>query len=267
MANLFYPQLVSGAIAQYPIRKVRTVRTIKNILPDGNMILFSDPDGARLVWELAYTNLSEGDAEALQTHFSSCAGPFHGFTFIDPTDNMLVSSSDLTGAAWLRPGLIQISPGAADPAGGNAAFVLTNAGQSNQEITQTLAVPSGYQYCFSVFVMSANASALTLIRRGSTLQQETSVPAGPNWTRVVSSGQLNDSGTAITVGISLAPGQQVQVYGPQLEAQIAPSRYRPTEQTGGVYANAHWAIEQLSITALAPDVYSTVLSIETSIKD
>jgi hypothetical protein len=93
------------------------------------------------------------------------------------------------------------------------------------------------------------------------------VPVGSNWTRVASSGQLNDPGTGMTIGISLAPGRQVQVYGPQLEAQIAPSRYRPTAQTGGVYASAHWAIEQLSITALAPDVYSTVLSIETAIKD
>lgn len=110
-------------------------------------------------------------------------------------------------------------------------------------------------------------SAVTLIRRGSAMQDETSVPTGPNWTRVVSSGQLNDPGAGITIGLSLAPGQQVQIYGPQLEAQIAPSRYRPTAQSGGVYSNAHWAIEQLSVTALAPSVFSTVLSIETAIKD
>ena len=267
MANLFYPQLASGAVAQYPIRKIRTARTVKNVLPDGSMILYSDPYGARLVWELEYTNLSDADLQALQSHFSACVGCFHGFTFIDPTDNMLVSSSDLTAETWLKPGLIQISTGIADPSGGTGAFTLTNTGQSGQAITQTLSVPSGYQYCFSLFVASGNNSVATLLRQGSAAQQVSNVSAGPNWTRVVSSGQLNDSGVGLTVGISLAPGQQVQVYGPQLEAQIAPSRYRPTTQTGGVYSNAHWATERLNVTALAPSVYAMVVSIETAIQD
>lgn len=267
MANLFYPQLASGAVAQYPLRKIRTARTVKNILMDGSMILFSDPDGARLIWELEYVNLSDSDIQALQNHFNVCAGPFHGFTFIDPTDNMLVSSSDLTTSSWVTPGLIQVVAGIADPTGGNDAFSLTNAGQSNQEITQTLNVPSGYQYCFSIFVSASNETAVTLIRRGGTTQDEISAATGPNWSRVVSSGQLNDSAVGFTIGLTLAPGQQVQVFAPQLEAQIAPSRYRPTLTTGGVYSNAHWAIEQLNITALAPSVYSTVLSIETAVED
>jgi hypothetical protein len=267
MANLFYPQLVSGAVAQYPIRKIRTVRTVKNILPDGSMILFPDPNGGRLIWELEYTNLSDVDVQALQAHFGNCAGTFHAFTFIDPTDNMLASSSDLTEAPWLSSGPMQVNAGAPDPFGGNNAFVLTNLGQSNQEITQTLSIPSGYQYCLSLFVWSGNTSAVTLIRRGASSQDQTSVPAGPSWARVVSSGQLNDPDVGITVGLSLAPGQQLQVYGPQLEAQIAPSRYRATAQSGGVYVNAHWAIEQLNVTALAPSVYTTVLSIETAIQD
>lgn len=267
MADLFYPQLVSGAVAQYPIRKVRAARTVKNMLQDGSTILFSDPHGKRLVWELEYTNLSDIDTQALQSFFRTCAGPFHAFTFIDPTDNMLVSSSDLTAAVWLIPGLIHVSAGVTDPNGGNGAFTLTNTGQSNQEITQTLNVPSGYQYCLSVFAASSVESAVTLIRRGSTVQDQSSVPVGPNWARFTSSGQLIDPGVGLTIAISLAPGQEVQLYGPQLEAQIAPSRYRPTAETGGVYPNAHWAIEQLSITALAPSVYATVLSIETAVKD
>src|ERR1700761_8140534 len=105
MASLFYPQLTSGAVAQYPIRKIRSVRTIKNVLLDGSMILFSDPDGAQLLWELSYTGLSDVDVQALQAHFNSCVGPFHAFTFIDPTDNMLVSSSDLTAAPWVAASL------------------------------------------------------------------------------------------------------------------------------------------------------------------
>ncbi|HEX3685769.1 MAG TPA: hypothetical protein VHU83_24775 [Bryobacteraceae bacterium] len=265
MANLFFPQLTSGALAQYPIRKVRLARTVKNVLPDGSMILYSDPNGAQLLWQLAYTELSDVDVQALQAHFTACLGPFHAFTFIDPTDNMLVSSSDMTASAWQRESLLHVVSGATDPTGGTGAFTVSNTGQANQEITQSLRVPSGYQYCFSIFATSTNTSAITMIRQGSIGQEQTSVSIGPNWTRVVSTGALSDSGVGFTIGISLAPGQQVQLYGPQLEAQLVPSRYRPTAQVGGVYASAHWGTDQLAFTADAPNLSSTAFSIETAL--
>ena len=265
MANLYYPQLSSGALAQYPIRKTRVVRTIKNVLPDGSMILLSDPDGARLLWQLAYAELSSADVNALQAHFTACVGPFHAFTFIDPTDNMLASSSDLTAAPWVTSSLIAVSGGASDPLGGIGAFTLVNTGQINQEIAQILQVPAGYQYCFSIYAMSNISAPITLVRRGPSTQGTTNITIGPVWTRIVSSGALSDAEGGFTVAISLAAGQQVQLYGPQLEAQIVPSPYRPTAEIGGVYANAHWAIDQLSITANAPNLFSTACGIETAL--
>lgn len=265
MASLFYPQLTSGAIAQYPIRKLRLARTVKNVLPDGSVISFSDPGGARLIWELAYVELGDADVQALQDHFQACLGPFHAFTFIDPTDNMLAASSDMAAAPWVRPSSIHIVSGAADPTGGTAAFTVTNTGQASEGITQILQAPSGYQYCFSIYAMSADPSAVTMLLQGAAAQQSTSMPVGSNWTRIVAGGKLNDSGVGLTAGLILEPGQQVQLYGPQLEAQVVPSRYRPTQATGGVYANAHWGVDQLSITAVAPDLSSTAFSIETSL--
>lgn len=265
MANLYYPQLLSGALAQYPIRKTRIVRTIKNVLQDGSMILYSDPGGRHLVWQLSYVDLCASDADALQTHFKACAGPFHAFTFIDPTDNMLAWSSDLTNAAWQTSSLIHIAPGATDPTGGSAAFTVTNTGQATQEITQTLAVPANYQYCFSVYVLAAQESTISLFRQGVATQQNTNVPISQSWTRIVSSGALSDQGASFSVGITLAPGQQVELYGIQLEAQVAPSRYRPTSQVGGVYSNAHWAVSELNVTAEAPNLFATSFSIETTI--
>ncbi|MBV9764781.1 MAG: hypothetical protein JOZ48_08045 [Acidobacteriaceae bacterium] len=265
MTSLFFPQLMSGALAQYPFRKTQFVRTVKNVLQDGSMILFSDSGGARLIWQLAYTDLSTTDLQALQAHFNACLGPFHGFTFIDPTENMLVFSSDLTNAAWQRSSLIQITSGTTDPEGASSGFTLTNTGQTNQEISQTFAVPANYQYCFSVYVTTAQASEITLIRGGATAHQTTTVPIGPSWTRVVSSGRLNDSGTSFTVALSLSAGEQVQLYGLQLEPQVAPSRYRPTSERGGVYSNAHWGVDQLPVIAEAPNLYSTSFSIETTI--
>ena len=266
MANLFFPQLTSGALAQYPIRKTRYLRTIQNVLADGGVIHFPDSGSGRLMWDLLYQELSDADITALQAHFQACAGPVHKFTFIDPTDNMLSSSEDFTAAVWQRDQGLQVSSGISDPSGRNDAFTLTNTSQTLEEISQTLDVPANYNYCLSVYVSSAQPSTITLVRAGGAsvlATQEFTI--GPAWTRLVFSGRLNDSGTNLSIGVRLAAGQQINVYGPQLEAQIAPSRYRPTAQGGGVYSNAHFAIDSLIVQAEAPHLFSTSFSIETVI--
>lgn len=265
MANLFFPQLGSGALAQYPIRKTRYLRTIQNVLADGGVIPFLDSGSGRMIWDLLYQELADADMAALRAHFQNCAGPVHAFTFIDPTDNMLSSSANLTAGAWTRDTGLSVSGGAADPNGGNGAFTLTNASQAAEEISQTLIVPSNYNYCLSLYVSSAQPSTITLVRAGASVQASQEFAIGPAWNRLVFSSRLNDSGTNLSVAVSLAPGQQVNVYGPQLEAQIAPSRYRPTAGAGGVYSNAHFATDNLIVQAEAPHLFSTSFSIETAI--
>lgn len=265
MANLFFPQMMSGALAQYPIEKSRITRTIQNVLPDGTLILYSDASAGHLLWNLQYTELSSVDLNALQSHFLNCVGPLRAFTFIDPTDNMLTWSSDITQSVWNAPATLEIVSGVSDPTGGTAAFSITNNGQAAQGIQQTVAGPAGYQYVFSAYVSSPTSASVTLSRSGPSQSSSESFGTSTSWTRINSSGQLTDTGETFTVAITLAPGQQVNVYGPQLEAQLAPSRYRATFQSGGVYANAHWGVDQLPVIATAPGQFSTAFSIETSV--
>lgn len=265
MGSLFFPQLSSGALAQFPVRKNRVARTVKNVLPDGTMVLYSDPSAAKMQWQLSYTNLPESDLAALQNHFSACAGPVHAFTFIDPTENMLVWSADLTAGAWQTAAGVAVAGGQGDPAGGVTAFRVTNTGQAAEEIAQTLAVPSGYQYCFSLYASSAQPGSIGIVRRGSSAQETIDAAVGPAWTRIVSSGKLSDAGNAFTIAISLAAGQQVNIFGLQLEPQIAPSGYRPTQGQGGIYANAHWATDRLTVVAEGPDLFATSFVIESAL--
>jgi hypothetical protein len=268
MASLFFPQLTSGALAQYPVKKTRLVRTIKNVLPDGNMVLSPDPNASHLIWQLSYTGLETADTQALQSHMASCSGPFRAFTFIDPTENMLVWSSNLQNAPWQSSSLISFQTSVADPDGGTGAVMVTNLGQQSLSINQTLTVPANYQYCFSVYVTSVQPSLVTLTTGlAAPAQETTSFAVNAGWSRLIWSGRLADTGTQFYVAINLAAGQQVSIYGPQLEPQLSPSRYRPTGSWGGVYANAHWGVEQLTTIADAPGLYSTSFSIETSIKD
>lgn len=265
MAELFFPQLSSGATAQYPIRKTRIGRTLRNVLPDGTLILAPDPDAARIIWQLEYRELSSQEIGALAAHFQACQGRLHAFTFIDPTDNLLASSANLLQSPWEPASTIELAGNAADPFGGTAAFTVTNQGQVSAELSQSLSTSAAYQYCFSVYAASAQAATLELIRRGPTAQDSKSLAIGPGWSRLVSTGRLSDSSAQFTVAVSLLPGQQVLLYGPQLEAQISQSRYRPTLGFGGVYSNAHWAVDELPISADAPNLFSTAFSIETAI--
>lgn len=265
MANLFFPQLTSGAYAQYPIQKTRAARTINNVLADGSMVVFADPGGSRLYWQLSFTELTAVEASVLEAHFEACAGPVRAFTFIDPTDNMLVWSSDLAAAVWGRSSDIVLAAAAADPMGSSAAFTVTNNAAVSEEITQTLAVPANYHYSFSLYVRSVTPSSLVLVRRGASTEAATAYNIGPSWTRLISAGELGDSATNISVSIRLSAGQQVILYGPQLEPQLAPSRYRATGARGGVYPNAHWAVDDLVLTATAPDLFSTVFNIDATL--
>jgi hypothetical protein len=265
MANLFFPQLTSGALAQYPIRKTRLVRTIKNQLPDGNMLLYADAGGSKLLWQLEYVELSSVDLQSLQSHFFNCIGPFRGFTFIDPTDNMLACSSDLTNPIWIASASLQVNANTSDPVGSTAAFTLVNNSQLPQSLTQTLAVPANYQYCFSVYVRSSQGATITLAVSGASANAAETFAADGNWKRIFLDSQLNDAAATFLATISLGLGQQADVYGPQLEPQLVPSQYRPTLQQGGVYPNAHWGADQLPVIATAPGMFSTSFSIETSL--
>jgi hypothetical protein len=267
MANLAFPQLSSGALVQYPIRKSTMVRTIKNIMADGSMLVTADPGAAQLVWTLTYVDLSTSDLDAIQTHFTACAGPLRGFTFLDPTDNLLLYSADLTGASWAVPSGIQIETGLPDPLGGSSGFGVTNAGSAPQLIVQTVAAPVNYQYCFSVYAASAYGGVFSLTRSSVNDQQTNTYTLTPKWARLCSSGSLNDSGIGISLAITVAPGQSLLLFGPQLEPQVAPSRFRPTYSNSGLYLNAHWAIPELVFTADAPNLFSTSFTIETSVRN
>ncbi len=265
MANLCFPQLMSGSLAQYPIQKTRVMRTVKNVMPDGNMYLFPDRSASHLVWHLEYVELSQVEVEQLQSLFAMCAGPFRAFTFLDPTDNLLQWSVDLTNSVWTISPHIQVTPGIPDAFGGTAGFLLVNNGQTAAGIAQTVAAPANYEYCFSSYVCSNYSADLAMTRSGASATSSVRQSVTPSWTRVVSAGRLNDAGAGFTVELSLDPGQQALICGLQLEAQPAPSRYRATRQQGGIYASAHWGVDQLPIVATYPGQFATAFSIETKL--
>lgn len=263
MANLVFPQLSSGAVAQYPLRKRRTLGSTINSFADGSVVSSNINANRRTVWELSYTDLNAQDQSALQNHFAACHGPLLPFTFIDPTDNMLSSSSSLTSSAWIADALLSVTAGAADPAGGRTAFTLVNNGQANQQLSQPLVAPASFQYCLSLYASAPVPSSLELAITATSSQVQT-FSIGTAWTRLISPVQLSDTGVALTVSVVVPAGQTVYIWGPQLEPQPRPSTYRPTASAGGIYQNAHLLNDSITFESQAPGLFSTVITIETT---
>jgi hypothetical protein len=265
MSNLFFPQLLSGALAQYPIEKTYSFRSVTNNMQDGRQLLFQDRGAARIRWTLSYVDLEQSELEQLRSLYNACSGNTLPFTFIDPTANLLRSSEHLDGPEWQAGAGLTIKAGCSDPRGGSNGCLLANNSQTDVTFMQTLALPSHYQYCLSLFARSESQTNIQLLRRGSQTSSMTAANVTPSWHRLVSAGSLQDYGTTLCVGLTLGAGQAVQLFGLQLEAQPSPSEYRASSGNGGVHANAYWGSSSFAVMATAPGLFATEFVIETSL--
>jgi hypothetical protein len=263
MSSIAFPQLSSGAQVQYPLRKRRVIQSTVNTFADGSMLASNINANTQCVWDLSYTDLNSADQTALQGHFVACQGPLQPFIFIDPTDNMLSNSSSLTMRAWAADPLLSVTAGATDPLGGATAFTLVNSGQVDQQLKQQILAPANFQYCFSLYALASVSSSLSLGLAATSSQSQT-YPVTSSWARLVNSVQLSDNELSFTVSIVVPAAQTMVVWGPQLEAQSSPSRYRATASAGGVYQNAHLLGNSVTFESQAPGLFSTLISIETT---
>ncbi len=114
-------------------------------------------------WRLAYSDLTDGERLSIESLFEASQGQLNTFTFLDPTDNLLMWSEDWTQAVWTPDPLLQVSSGVQDPLGGSAAMQLTNTAQTTQQIIQNISGPSSFVYCYSVYLRSNVPETIQLV--------------------------------------------------------------------------------------------------------
>ncbi len=250
---LYFPQLVSGAIGQYPITKRSTQRTVVSLLPDGSSIRYSDSGASLIEWQLAFQNLADSEIDVLQQFFAACEGQLNPFTFADPAANLLAWSEDLTQPVWQASTLLQLVPGISGPNGNTAATEVTNPTSADLPILQTVNTPGWYTYCLSVYVQSETAFDVTLQREAGGVASASSYSTAANWRRLQLSGQTQTVADSVTVGITIPAGRTVNVFGFQLEPQPSASGYKSSYSAGGVYTNAHFGTDTLAVTTSAPN--------------
>jgi LysM repeat protein len=255
---IVFPQLVTGASALYPVLKARWKRTVVNVLGDGSTDVFSDNDAALVEWELHATGMTGAEWNAIDSLLQQVSGRWQTFTFLDPTSNLLAESETLSSSAWTKGALVGLTAGVVDPLGTTRATTLTNTGSSVAGISQVLPVPGNFQYCLSAWIRSSGGSSVTL-SAGTNSQ---SVSTSAVWSRVaLAAGGGSSSASTVIFGLQLPIGGAADVFGLQAEAQLAPSDYKVTGVSGGVYPQARFALDQIPVTARGTDVYDAVIRI------
>jgi hypothetical protein len=254
---IYFPQLSSGATSQFPIQRTLTSRTAINQSCQNYNVKLADPGASSMEWHLTLSELTDQELAAIEALFQAAEGRLTPFTFLDPANNLLSWSEQQNQAAWEADPLLTVASGVADPLGGSGAFLVTNPAEAVQELSQTIDAPASMCYCFSLYARSDTSTRIWLVR-GSASE---AAPISTLWTRVVSSGQMQADADSISFGISLDPSSSVEIFGLQAEAQPAASGYKKTAETGGVYPNARFKNDILTITTVGPNRNSCELDI------
>jgi hypothetical protein len=198
---------------------------------------------------------------AIESLFQQTAGMAGTFTFLDPAGNLLLESENFGAGAWTKGALVALTTGIGDPLGTTRATGLVNAGGSAAGLAQVLDVPGNFQYCLSVWARSPAGSAVTLVVANVTK----SFAVGAAWGRIFLAANPGLTGaTTVSFGVQVAAGGSVQLFGMQAEAQLGPSDYKITGAVGGVYSNARFGSDQITVTAQGTDVYDAVIQIVTA---
>jgi hypothetical protein len=253
---LYYPQLSSGSVCQFPITRQTAMRTIRNDLLSGASIRMSDPGAALVGWQLQYSSLIDNEWLAIEQLFEAVEGQLSAFTFLDPTDNLLMWSEDWTKSAWTADPPVQLSTGVADPFGGSNAMQITNTSQTLQRVVQSTNAPSWFQYCVSVFLRSNAPATVQFVLETTGHQLLAPIQVGSTWSRAMSAATLATQADGIGFGLQLPAGVSIQAFGAQVEAQPTAGPYKKTIDRGGVYPTTRFDSDSLVRSTIAPNLHS-----------
>jgi hypothetical protein len=258
---LYFPQLATGAGSQFPVTRRAVRRTVVNAAPDGRMVKLADAGAASVEWQLSLAGLTGEEWGAIESVFEGAEGRLKSFTFLDPTDNLLVWSEDLSQVTWVKDAGLELTAGVADPAGTTRATRIGNSGGSALTIRQTLEIPGWYQYCFSVWTRSATPGDAWLWRTSAAGLVKKQFKTWGAWNRLAYSTKVSDTSETVSFGLELGAAGVVEVFGLQLEAQRGASKYKKTASRGGVWREAYFQDDALRLTSAGPGEHSGVVRI------
>ncbi len=255
------PQLGTLSSIQLPASSGQQTRTPRNRLSGGTSVSYADPRSRRSIWRLEYRAATGAERQSLEAFFQDVEGRLQPFTFLDPFQNLFSRSADLTHGVWFTQAPLALTGGAGDPEGGSAAFGMANPSPAPLRIYQQLDIPAWYHYSLSVYARSVSSASLVLsLEAGSNIVSR-SFPLSTVWKRYTFPASPGGTAESVRAGFEIAAAGELLLFGPQLEAQPAPSDYKATTAEGGIYSNARLLQDELVWTASAPGLHDTRLTI------
>lgn len=236
---MVFPQLNSGAMAQFPFRRRTGFRTVVNEAADGSEMLASDVDFAERVWLLSAHELSDAEWQGVEDLFIQSEGRLQSFLFLEPGANLLSWSELLSDPVWSKDAGVMIGGGQPDPTGGMGAAQISSGG-SPGTVSQTVSGPGAFRYAGSVWARTAQSGVLVQVDDGGSQIVQATVDDGNQWKRYSVGYNLTSASESVVFRMVLPAGATVNVFGPQLEAQVSPSAYKKTLEQAGVYPNARF---------------------------
>jgi hypothetical protein len=236
---IVFPQLSSGAMAQFPFLRRTGFRTLVNRAADGAEIRASDVDFEERVWMLSANELSDQEWQDIEDLFVQVEGRLQSFLFLEPGANLLSWPETLSDAVWNKGAGFSVLDGQADPLGGLGAVRITSGGAAGS-VTQTLNIPASFRYAGSVWARTAQSGALLQVDDSTSQVVQAAFDTSNQWRRYSVGYNLASAAEFVAFRIVLPASATVDVFGPQLEAQASPSAYKRTLDQAGVYPNARF---------------------------
>jgi hypothetical protein len=260
---LVFPQLNTGAVAQFPFTTEYRARTAVNEAADGSLELLADPAAQTQSWRLQFRGLLDTELQALVSLHTAVAGGLRTFLFLDPSDNLLRWSESLLNDVWAHDALLTVSEVAGE---GDAVHHLVNAAQVEQAIGQTLPAPAGLVYAFTFEVRTAERVRLAAERSASAAVMRTEFDCSTGWTRCVQSGRLAGGADVIDFRVVIPPGATVELRRLQVEAQTGASQYKPAYSSCGIYPATRFATDALRVTTQGRNDHEVSLELLSSVR-
>ena len=255
-----FPELSSGAAAQFPWRRTIGYRAVRNSFVAGEEIDFGDVSFETRRWELPLIDLEDDEWQAIRDLFEETGGRRLPFTFVEPGANLLAWSESLDEDVWVRSTGVAINAGQPDPSGGAAAVSMSAGG--SWTVSQSIAAPASRAFAASAWLQCSVSGSTLGLSDGAGQTKQLPIDGDGAWRLYELPWRQASAAEQIIFQISGSGGATIGAYGLQVEPQLGRSSYKRTRAQSGVFANAYFDQDSLEQSVTAPNQNSGTVRIQ-----
>jgi hypothetical protein len=255
--SLEFPTLDNGLVAQLPIELRISKNIIHNQFRDRSVLANSTSARTKYSWSWTYSNISDAEMSRILYFWEQTGRGAKAIRFYDPLGNLLRHSEELATENWQRVGPIDVTE--LDPVDGIRQYLLTNSGDTDAEIAQTVNVESLVSLVLSVRAKWAGAVNVVLAStaEGSEVNQNYSIDGSRVCELAIQSGI---QGSIRRVSIRVPAHTQVIISEPQLEIGLRRGDYLMSNE-GGIFESAWIDPNQFRLWSTAPGSHSIFMNV------